>query len=94
MKWPIAIVAVLLAAPALATVGEGDVVQKGAIRVQFEGALTPKALPRTGTAPVQVAGCPASEGFPGATFAFAKATFHFAGADLVSTLERNCQVRG
>jgi hypothetical protein len=40
------------------------------------------------------AGCPAPKGFGGAVFPFAKATFDFAGADLTSTLTRNCKVRG
>ena len=40
------------------------------------------------------AGCPAPEGFGSATFAFAKATFDFGKTNLVSTLTRNCKVRG
>lgn len=50
--------------------------------------------PKGGAKDYLTAGCPAPKGFPGATFAFAKATFHFAGANLDSTLERNCKVRG
>ena len=38
--------------------------------------------------------CPAPEGFPGATFSFARATFSFAGGiALHSTLVRGCKVR-
>lgn len=40
------------------------------------------------------AACPAPKGFGGATFPFAKATFGFGGANLESTLTRNCEVRG
>jgi hypothetical protein len=41
------------------------------------------------------AGCPAPAGFPGATFAFARAAFGFEdGRSLSSTLTRNCAVRG
>lgn len=41
------------------------------------------------------AGCPAPKGFPGATFAFAKAAFGFEdGRTVGSTLTRDCGVRG
>jgi hypothetical protein len=41
------------------------------------------------------AGCPAPKGFPGATFAFARAAFSFEdGRMLASTLNRDCDVRG
>jgi hypothetical protein len=41
------------------------------------------------------AGCPAPEGFPGATFPFAKASYAFAGGKkLSSTLTRSCTARG
>lgn len=41
------------------------------------------------------ASCPAPEGFPGATFPFAKAAYEFAGGVTVkSTLVRECKVRG
>jgi len=41
------------------------------------------------------ASCPAPEGFPGATFPFAKASYEFAGGVTVkSTLTRECKVRG
>lgn len=39
---------------ALAAVAGGEVVQKGDVRVSFEGQLTPKTLPRSGEAPVHV----------------------------------------
>ena len=39
------------------------------------------------------AACPAPQGFPGATFPFAKASFAFAGQmTLGSTLTRSCKV--
>jgi len=41
------------------------------------------------------ASCPAPEGFPGASFPFAKASYLFAdGRSLSSTLVRDCKVRG
>lgn len=41
------------------------------------------------------AGCPAPKGFPGAVFTLARTTFGFAGGTkLVSTLTRDCKVRG
>jgi hypothetical protein len=41
------------------------------------------------------ASCPAPKGFPGAPFAFAKATYSFAGGPRLSTtLTRNCRVKG
>ena len=40
------------------------------------------------------ADCPAPKGFPGAIFTFARATFRFARANIVSTLTRDCKVRG
>lgn len=46
--------AVLVAVLALGSVADAEVVQKGSIRVKFEGELTPKSLPRTGEAPVHV----------------------------------------
>jgi hypothetical protein len=46
--------AVLVTALALGSLSEAEVVQKGDVRVNFEGELTPKALPRTGQAPVHV----------------------------------------
>jgi hypothetical protein len=53
-KWIVCTLAVLAAFVALAALAEGEVVQKGDIRVKLEGALTPKALPRTGDVPVRV----------------------------------------
>jgi hypothetical protein len=50
MAW----VVVALAALSLASLARAEVVQNGAIRVKFEGELTPKALPRVGRAPVRV----------------------------------------
>lgn len=52
-------VAVLLAVLVLAGLAVGafanaEVVQRGSLRVTFDGALTPRSLPRTGTAPVRV----------------------------------------
>ncbi len=40
------------------------------------------------------ASCPAANGFPGAVFPFAKASFGFGKQTLTSTLIRNCQVKG
>jgi hypothetical protein len=40
------------------------------------------------------AGCPAPDGFRGASFPFAKATFDFSRSRIDSTLTRNCQARG
>lgn len=39
------------------------------------------------------AGCPAPDGFPGAAFPFARASFDFGKAKITSTLTRNCKVR-
>jgi hypothetical protein len=48
-------VAVSAAATALGVgLAEAEVVQKGDVRVKFEGGLTPKALPRNGLIPVRV----------------------------------------
>jgi hypothetical protein len=49
--------ALLIAACLLSTVGSlarAEVVQRGQVRVSFSGELTPRALPRSGTAPVRV----------------------------------------
>jgi hypothetical protein len=48
------LLAVLIAMLALGSFAEAEVVQKGTVRVKFEGELTPKGLPRTGEAPVRV----------------------------------------
>lgn len=50
MAWVVA----ALAALSLASLARAEVVQKGGIRVEFEGELTPAALPRAGRAPVRV----------------------------------------
>jgi hypothetical protein len=39
---------------ALGSLARAEVVQKGTLRVTFDGALTPKSLPRSGDAPVRV----------------------------------------
>ena len=44
-----------LALLALAGLTEAEVVQRGQLRVSFDGRLTPRALPRQGAAPVRVA---------------------------------------
>jgi len=49
------VLAVLLAVLAAAALADADVVQKGPVRVSFDGALRPDTLPRAGTAPVSVA---------------------------------------
>jgi hypothetical protein len=46
---------VLAACLGLAGLARAEVVQKGNVRVTFEGKLTPHTLPRTGSAPVRVA---------------------------------------
>lgn len=46
--------AAVLATLSLASMARAEVVQKGGIRVVFEGRLTPHALPRTGRVPVGV----------------------------------------
>jgi hypothetical protein len=48
----------------------------------------------SGATPYLRASCPAPQGFGGASFKFAKATFDFGDRTLESTLTRNCQVRG
>lgn len=40
---------------ALASLAQAEVIQRGNLRVSFDGKLTPKALPRSGSAPVRVA---------------------------------------
>jgi hypothetical protein len=47
--------AALVAFAIIGASAEAEVVQKGDVRVDFEGTLTPTALPRTGEAPVRVA---------------------------------------
>lgn len=53
-KWIPAFAVSLLALAALGTLAEAEVVQKRDVRVKFEGSLAPKALPRSGSAPVRV----------------------------------------
>jgi hypothetical protein len=48
------VVLVLLAFGALEAFAEAEVTQKGDVRVKFEGNLSPRALPRTGSASVRV----------------------------------------
>jgi hypothetical protein len=50
----VAVAAVLLALLALGAVASAEVVQRGDLRVTFEGSLTPTKLPRSGTAPIHV----------------------------------------
>ncbi len=45
---------VLLLAVGLGSPASGEVVQRGPLRVTFDGEISPKALPRTGSAPVRV----------------------------------------
>jgi hypothetical protein len=49
------LLAALLLGGSVTALANADVVQKGGIRVSFEGSLTPHALPRQGSAPVKVA---------------------------------------
>lgn len=50
----LSLVGLLIALLAVAAVASADKVQKGDVVVNFEGKLTPTALPRTGEAPVRV----------------------------------------
>jgi hypothetical protein len=47
-------VAALAAATALGAFARAEVAQRGDVRVKFEGSLTPKSLPRSGSVPVRV----------------------------------------
>jgi hypothetical protein len=47
-------VGVAAAVLALAALAQAEVIQRGDLRVSFEGGMRPKSLPRTGTAPVSV----------------------------------------
>ncbi len=49
-----AALAAVLLCMALAGLAQAEVVQRGNVRVAFDGNLTPRALPRTGSAPVAV----------------------------------------
>jgi hypothetical protein len=48
------ILATALLALGLTALAQAEITQKGDLRVAFQGALTPHALPRSGTAPVKV----------------------------------------
>lgn len=50
----VAWIVVVLGGLSLTAFARAEVVQKGGIRVAFEGKLTPRALPRSGRAPVRV----------------------------------------
>jgi hypothetical protein len=52
---PLALIGLLLAGLSLAAIARAEIVQRGDLRVKFEGDLTPKTLPRSGEAPVRVA---------------------------------------
>lgn len=54
-RWAFSLVSSTIALAALAALAEAEVVQMGDVRVTFEGSLRPKALPRSGSAPVRVA---------------------------------------
>lgn len=53
-RWVPFLALVVLALPACAALAGAEVVQKGDVRVKFEGELAPTALPRTGQVPVRV----------------------------------------
>jgi hypothetical protein len=50
-----ALLAVALAAFSAASLAHAEVIQRGNLRVSFDGKISPKALPREGSAPVRVA---------------------------------------
>jgi hypothetical protein len=54
-RWTLVLLATLVAGAAIGSIAAAEVVQKGDVRAKFEGELTPKALPRSGSAPVRVA---------------------------------------
>lgn len=54
-RWLPCLLVVAAAFVAFGALAQAEVVQKGDVRAKFEGTLTPKALPRTGDAPVRVA---------------------------------------
>jgi len=54
-RWSAYLLATLVAFAAIGRPAEAEVVQKGDVRVKFEGTLTPTALPRSGEVPVRVA---------------------------------------
>jgi hypothetical protein len=53
-RWALPLLAAATAFLTLGALADAEVAQKGDIRVSFEGELRPKALPRTGSAPVRV----------------------------------------
>jgi hypothetical protein len=54
MKRSLAITVGALALAVLLSTAHAEVIQRGGLRVSFDGRLTPKSLPRQGTAPVRV----------------------------------------
>jgi hypothetical protein len=55
MRLRIAIAALLALALVFASLADAEVIQRGGIRVAFDGQISPKRLPRIGTGPVKVA---------------------------------------
>jgi hypothetical protein len=53
-RWPLTAASLLVLALGLGALAQAEVLQRGSLRVTFEGKLTPHSLPRTGTAPVKV----------------------------------------
>jgi hypothetical protein len=64
-KRGVGLVVLLVALLGTAVLAQAEVVQKGSLRVSFEGKLTPTALPRSGEAPVRVAVSAKVEGVGG-----------------------------
>lgn len=54
LRRPLALLTLGLAALSLAGIARAELVQRGDLRVKFEGNLTPTTLPRAGEAPVRV----------------------------------------
>ncbi len=54
MRWAIYLAAALLTSLVIGAVAHAEVVQRGDLRVTFEGSLTPTRLPRSGVAPIHV----------------------------------------
>lgn len=55
LSLPLLFFGLLFAVLTLAAIARGQIEQSGGVRVNFEGKLTPQALPRGGSAPVRVA---------------------------------------
>jgi hypothetical protein len=55
MKRTLALTLAASALLALASLASAETIQKGAVRIAFDGKITPQKLPREGTAPVKVA---------------------------------------